>query len=208
MIDYLKRVLKPASPINKFWHGVKYNDADKLDVIIIPTVIHDRPYAEAVVVHLLTAEENNFGNHNLFLDVIDEQGNQIRGALLRGDNNGIKLEARVDKPSNEFGTNFAMYSQDTVSCWVEEVPGFGKVASDVVSGFHTRWGGDKVGGQNYGHVSFYTIFCIRKGGIQPPVITPPTEGEYERGFAAGHAKGFALGRSTLKGQIQDLLNRL
>lgn len=139
-------LLRTDTPISKFWKGIKYNDAERLGVIIKPTIIRDKPYAEVVVVHLLTGEENNYGNHNLNFDVIDEEGKQIRGSVIRGDNNGIKLKSTIDKPPNEFGTNFALYSQDTVSCWVEEVPGFGKISSDTVSGFHTRWGGDMVGG--------------------------------------------------------------
>lgn len=200
ILTSISNLLKPTTPIEKFWQGVKYNDADKLGVIIKPTVLRDKPYAEAVVVHLLTAQENNHGNHNLYLDCIDEQGKQLRGSVLKGDNNGIKLEVRVDKPTHEFGTNFSMFSQDTLSCWVDEVPGIGKVASDVVSGFHTRWGGEKVGGQDWGHVSFYVIFLIRPAGTPPIIIPPITGDEYQRGIEEG--------QRILKVKIQDLLNRL
>lgn len=165
--------------IDKHWHGTEYNDCEHLG-ITIKRAETGNLHAHCVAIHHLTRDENK-GNHNLFLDVIDEFGKRIKLATLKGDNNGIRLIAKIDKPDNEFGTNFSLYSQDTVSCWVDEVPGIGKVVSDTVSGFHTRWGGDIVGGNDYGHNSYYVIFQLTTDAPDP---IPPNP-TYEQGLKDG-----------------------
>lgn len=164
-----------SSPIGLYWKGIEYNDAERLGITIKRTEVTgaDKWVARCVVVHHLTKDQNK-GNHNLYMDMIDEFGKRVKLATVKGDNNGIKLSAKIDKPDNEFGTNFSMYSQDTLSCWVDEAPGLGKIASDTVSGFHTRWGGDIVGGNDYGHNSYYVVWLLRKGNaITPPAPVPP-----------------------------------
>lgn len=165
------------TPIERYWHGTEYNDCERLGITIERST--DAVQARCVVVHLLTREQN-MGNHNLYMDVIDQNNKRLNLSLLRGNNNGIQLSARIDKPPNEFGTNFSMFTQDTLSVWVSEVPGNGQARSDRVNGFSTRWGGPIVGGQDYGHISFYVIWQI--GGTPIPPIPPD---EYERGFRAG-----------------------
>ena len=177
-----------TSPLEKHWHGVEYNDAERLGVRIkrVPPPAPDLWHARIVVVHLLTKEENK-GNHNLYMDVIDKAGLRMNGSLLRGDNNGIKLQARIDKPANEFGTNFALFGQDELFAWVDWVPDGGVVSSDVIMGVHTRWGGEIVGGQGYGHISYYVIWQLTKGDT-PPVPPPPGPSEdYNAGFRDGIA---------------------
>lgn len=158
-----------TTPIETYWHGTEYHDCDRLGIVIQRS--NEAIHARCVVVHLLTKEENG-GNHNLYMDVIDENNNRLNNSLLRGRNNNINLSTRIDKPPNEFGCNFAMYPQDTISCWVGEVPGLGKIPSDVVSGFSTRWGGPIVGNQDYGHISYYVIWQIATTPGEPPVEPP------------------------------------
>lgn len=176
-----------TSPIEKYWHGTEYNDCERLG-ITIQRVDNAAQFARCVVVHLLTKEENG-GQHNLFMDVINEKSERLNGSLLRGQNNNIVLSARIDKPPNEFGTNFSIFTQDTINAWVSEVPGIsGNIASDRVNGFSTRWGGPIVGGQEYGHISFYVIWMVL---TDIPPIPPPPPDEYGRGFKAGvdYARG-------------------
>lgn len=174
------------TPIQRFWKGTPYNDVPpQLGIKITPPAIKPGViYAQAVVIHLLTRTEN-MGNHNLYLDVIDGSGQQVRGAQLAGQNNNINLRAMIDKPVNEFGTNFVLHTQDTVSCWALSAPGYGPIASDVVSGFSTRFGGEIVGGQDYGHISFYVIFQLGATVTEPePPDLPPISDRYTEGFEA------------------------
>lgn len=157
-----------TTPIEKYWHGTEYNDCPPELGITIKRANVTGLYARCVVIHLLTRAENQ-GNHNLYMDVIDRDNHRLNNTLLLGRNNNISLQARIDKPPTEFGTNFAMYNQDTDSCWVAEIPGIGFIPSDTVSNFSTRWGGPIVGGNDYGHVSYYVIFQV--GGNTPPI--PP-----------------------------------
>lgn len=162
-----------TTPIEKYWHGIEYNDCPPELGITIKRANVTGLYARCVVVHLLTREQNQ-GNHNLYMDVIDRDNHRLDNTLILGRNNSIALQARIDKPPNEFGTNFAMYNQDTDSCWVGEVPGLGAIPSDTVSNFSTRWGGPIVGGNDYGHVSYYVIFQVG-GNVVPPIPPEPPD---------------------------------
>lgn len=204
------------SPIDIFWKGTEYNNAEKLGVTIkrVEKTPEGTAYAHCIVVHHLTKDQNR-GNHNLYMDVIDESGKRIKGAMVRGDNNGIKLMARIDKPDNEFGTNFSMYSQDTLSCWVDDVPGIGKVPSDTVSGFHTRWGGEIAQHNDYGHNSYYVIWQLRKGsGVVPepppkPIPKPPPPGPEPIPDPDGdYREGFKDGLRFVLEQVTQTLNKL
>lgn len=169
------------TPIEKYWHGTEYNDCERLN-IEIQRVSDASQFARCVVVHLLTKEEN-MGNHNLYMDVINERNERLNNSLLKGQNNNIALQTRIDKPPNEFGCNFAMFTQDTINAWVGEVPGItGQIPSDRVNGFSTRWGGPIVGNQDYGHISYYVIWQIRTD--IPPIPPPPTS-QYEKGLEDG-----------------------
>lgn len=164
------------TPIEKYWHGVEYNDTPAEMAVTIKRVNVTGIYARCVVIHLLTKDENG-GQHNLFMDVINQQNKRLDGSLLLGRNNNISLSARIDKPPNEFGTNFSVYTQDTVNAWTGEATGFGAIPSDTVFNFSTRWGGPIVGGQDYGHISIYAIWQIISGNPPPP---PPVDCEQLR----------------------------
>lgn len=193
-----------SNPIQKFWKGKEYNDAEHLGVTIKrpDELIAGEWYARAVVVRWLRKDEISPGNHNLYVDVIDLQDEQLRLSVIRGDNNGIQLRAIIDKPNNEMGTNFAMWRQDTLSIWVDGVPGVNRLVSDRVSGVNTRWGGDVVGGQDFGHVSYYVIFQIKKVSSQPDPPPPPdpTPGDYDKGFSDGY--------KAAKAKVLELINKV
>lgn len=157
-----------ASPIEKYWHGTSYFDCERLNITIVhPTTSPGETWAKAVVVHLLTREENQ-GNHNEYFDAIDQDNKQLRGSVILGKNNNINLRTVIDKPPDEFGSNFSVFAQDTMDAWLDEVPGVGKVKSDRVNSFSTRWGGPIVGGQDYGHISIYVIWQLVTGDIPVP----------------------------------------
>lgn len=172
-----------TTPIERYWHGIPYFDCERLNISIVkPALLPGQLYAKAVVIHLLTREENQ-GNHNEYFDVIDLNSNQLRGSAILGRNNNIQLRTVIDKPPNEFGTNFSVFAQDTMDAWVDEVPTIGKVASDRVNGFSTRWSGPIVGGQDYGHISIYVIWQIITGDTPIPP-EPPDCNEVRQQLAA------------------------
>lgn len=191
------------TPIEKWWHGEEYHDCERLGITIqrIPTT--SVVYARCVAVHLLTRQENG-SNHNAYFDVIDEAGKRINGAVIIGQNNNIRLRSVIDKPPNEPGTNFSVYTQDTINAWVGEVPTLGVIPSDKVNGFSTRWGGSIVGGQDYGHISIWVLWMIRTGAPGLPPIKPPVEGPSD---CAELQRDYDELRLMLRA-VRDLLNEL
>lgn len=120
--------------------------------------------------HLLPGE--NGGNHNIFLDVLDQAGNRIQRAEIFWGWEGMRpgetpRSAVVDKPANEPGTNISLNYGQTVYLSAD-MPTFSDHPSDSVSGLHTRHP-DEAPGNTLGHHSFYVVFQLRAGG-QP---TPP-----------------------------------
>ncbi len=70
-----------------------------------------KQYWRVVGVHHLTGAEN-MSNHNVFCDVLDEDGrrlNSIRLKLAQG--NMAPVYAVIDKPANEPGTNFPIWGE-------------------------------------------------------------------------------------------------
>ncbi len=134
-----------------------------------------------VGVHHLTPEENR-GNHVVYVDLLDEQGNPLRDEQIQlqwgweGQRPDEKVDPRrFDKPTDEPGTNVEIYSGQLL--WVR-VAGAG-LASDTVANLHTKHA-DEPGpqGENWnsiGHHSFYILFQRRRQGeviIQPDQKDP------------------------------------
>lgn len=106
-------------------------------------------YYKVISVHHMTGDEND-GRHNLYMDVLDEDGNRINGAILNVLNaDGTSTYATIDKPAAEPGTNVAIWKNDTLSAWVS-----GSLLSDVVSGISTKHA-DEESGNTLFHHSFY-----------------------------------------------------
>ncbi len=109
-------------------------------------------YYKIISVHHLTGSENN-GNHNFYMDVLDEDGNRIYGAILNVLNvDSTSTSATIDKPADEPGTNVPLWKNDLVSAWVS-----GSLLSDVVSGISTQHADEESGNTLYHH-SFYVVW--------------------------------------------------
>lgn len=191
----------PYPTIKKHWNNVEYNDAEHLGVGIART-LEPGWHVRCMAVHLLTKAENG-NNHNVYFDVIDTNNQRIKLSEIRGINNNIKLRAILDKPDHEMGTNFALHAQDTVSAWVTYIPVMGLIPSDVVTGLHSRWGGDMVGGQDYGHISYYVIFQLVEGAALPPPPPPPPPPDPN---ISNYAKGFIAGFEAAKAKVIEALS--
>lgn len=121
------------------------------------------------------APEQNRGRHNVFIDVLDEQGNRDRQPLVNWTwyMDAPMQTVRLDKPDNEPAADIPVEKSYTVTLRVNG----GGLASDSVGGIHTRHR-DEGEGNTYGHHSFYIVFQRQGSGIiTPPVdpVDPPTD---------------------------------
>jgi hypothetical protein len=144
------------------------NDASPLGVEIERVADPQQPHWRVIGVHHLTGPEN-MGNHNVFADVLDEDGVRIDGAHLLAVNNDLPPALiRIDKPPQEPGTNFPMFKNDTYSVAVHR-PDDAPLPSDRVINLHTRHP-DEDPGNTLFHHSFFVVFQ-QTGGVEPEIVT-------------------------------------
>jgi hypothetical protein len=127
------------------------NDAVAYGVSIVPAqVVQGETYWKCIKIHHLTPEENN-GNHNVFVDVVDENDQRVYGtrvSLKWPTGSGI---GTIDKPPEEAGTNFPLWKNQVVEIEVIGRP------SDRVIGLHTGHPNEGAGNALYHH-SFFVLF--------------------------------------------------
>ena len=148
------------------------NGATKYGVMIqAASVPLGQPYWRCIGIHHLTGPENH-GQHNVFCDVLDEQGNRLYGTKLVVVNINHDINhIIIDKGKNEPGTNAPMHWDDELEFYVAT----GGLASDKAAGFHTRHE-DEPDGNTRGHHSFYVVWQRTKpGATPPPIVTPPID---------------------------------
>ncbi|MGC8878882.1 MAG: hypothetical protein ACP5R2_06645 [Anaerolineae bacterium] len=165
------------------WHTT-YNrqflaDPGQNDAAAYGVTIKRAPAAamRCIGVHHLTSPENR-GNHHVYLDVLDEDGERLTGAIVlytwQG-RQGDPLQVICDKPANEPAANIPLYPGQVVTLWVDTGQLSG--ASDQVSGIHTAHPDEDTGNTRYHH-SFYVVFQLRTAQT-PPIptaseqVTPP-----------------------------------
>jgi hypothetical protein len=139
-----------------------YNDAAAkygVDIKFLPDIRVPEgatQYWRVIGVHHLTGAEN-MGNHHIYCDVLDEEGNRINGArlvLLQADSDPVF--AVVDKPLHEAGTNFPLWKADKAMVaviWPNGTP----LPSEVVLGLSSAHPDEEVGNTLFHH-SFYVVF--------------------------------------------------
>lgn len=129
------------------------NDAEPYGVRVHP--LPGEAYFKVARVHHLTPDENR-GMQNLFLDVLDEDGNRLYGATVNVKNSLDQLlPVRIDKPAHEPGGNLPMFMGTTYE--VEGVVVEGQaVPTQRVSGFHTNHPSDGPG-NDVGQHSFLVV---------------------------------------------------
>lgn len=115
----------------------------------------------------LTKDENA-GRHNIFVEVLDEQGRRDKSPML---NWTVSLDRppqtkALDKPDNEPAADIPLSAQDTVTLRIND--GTPNGDSDSVGGLHFRHFSDG----DYGHHSYYIVFG-KQSALTPP-IEPPT----------------------------------
>jgi len=164
------------------------NDAKSYGVQIHPAnnVEQGEMYWRVIGIHHLLPEEN-VGNHHVYIDALDENGNRVRppawvGWTWEGRRPTERADpAIIDKPANEPGTNIAMHFGMNVSIWMNgNVP----EKSDGVSGLSIAHPDEPLPDgrllNTIGHHSFYVVYQLtRKGSVDtpelPPVVAPTME---------------------------------
>jgi hypothetical protein len=149
-------------------HPATVNDAVAFGVEIQPAQVEKgQQYWKVIKVYHLSPAENH-GNHNVYVDMLDEDGNRIYGAKARATWQGGQGEVTIDKPENEPGTNFPLWKHQ-----VTTAEGLG-LPSDRVANLHSGHPdepGPPPGGNTLFHHSFYVVFQRTiKDGEQKSVI--------------------------------------
>lgn len=111
-----------------------------------------------VHVHRLPDDDNQ-GNHCVYVDVIDKNGQRIAkpGVVVKWGWGGEHQTAVFEKPAWEPGANFTMSAGMDAWCSVG--------SGDIVRGLRGE----------HGHTSYYVVFQLQSvGQVTPPVVTPPT----------------------------------
>lgn len=146
---------KSGEPIynNSGKYGIKIKSLSEISVPLNAT-----QYWRVVGIHHLTGAEN-MGNHHVYCDVIDGDGNRINGARLKlAQPSTAPLFAVVDKPANEAGTNFPMWSNTRATVAVAW-PGDNPLPSEEVGPLRSDHADEEVG-NTWGHHSFYVVFQL------------------------------------------------
>lgn len=161
--------MSPTLPDSKYGISVK-----------AATVPPGSPYWRITEVYHLTGNENG-GNHHAYCEVLDETGKRVKGARLKLSQAGQPdVFAVIDKPDNEAGTNFPLWSENLASVtviWPQENP----YPSDTVEGIRTSHP-DEEPGNTWGHHSFLTTWQLTKAGTDPDDDPPTDEPAPSPGF--------------------------
>jgi hypothetical protein len=196
--QYLLNVKDVGEPINdaKEKYGVRIVEAD---------VAEGETYWQVIGVHHLLPLEN-FGNHHVYLEALDEDGNRIKNPPVVV---GWTWEGRrpdeaarpfpLDKPDSEAAGNLTMHFGQVVSVWIE---GTGQEKSDRVENFHTAHPDEPLPDgrllNSVGHHSFYVVFQrTHKGGTPKGML----KGRVERG--QGHKVRLLQNNQVVAEQVLD-----
>jgi CRP-like cAMP-binding protein/LysM repeat protein len=137
----------PAAPSLPFvWDG----RLDKLSIRVDPAAVQPGQQYYRLVKALFKDTNENVGNnmpagdHNIYVEVLDENGKRLTGVKAGIQNGGLTYLTMENKPFPEYAANFPMYGMlGSYSTWIEGAP------SDKVvgMGLPMKW-----------HVTYYLTF--------------------------------------------------
>ncbi len=151
------------------------NDATAYGVSVLSAeVVPGQTFWKVITVHHLTPTENR-GNHNIYIDVLDENDARVYGTRI-----GITWQSGsgvgvIDKPANEPGTNFPVWKNQV--CEIAVIDSF---ASDRVVNLHTNHPDEQVPDTTRYHHSFLIIY--KKAYYDGPI-------QQDDGTISGTVKG-------------------
>jgi len=182
------------------------NDATTYDVKLHRFIDTSQPYYRCIGIHHLSPDENA-GNHHVFLDVLDEQGQRMRQAQIEWTWDGRKLTqpappVTINKADTEPGTNIAINWAQNISVSILHQH------SDLVLNLHTRHpdesSPDAENGNTRGHHSFYVVFQRQPGDDTPPV-PPPNPPPTDMAEKYSHLLNTVYGTTALMNQMLDAM---
>ena len=199
--QYLLNIKDVGEPINdaEEKYGVRIVEAD---------VAEGETYWKVIGVHHLLPQEN-FGNHHVYLEALDENGNRLKNPLAWA---GWTWEGRrpdeaanpfpLDKPDSEAAGNLTMHFGQVVSAWIKGTHPEAQDKSDRVEKLHTAHPDEPLPDgrllNSVGHHSFYVVFQrTRKGGVTQGMI----KGRVERG--QGHKVRLLQNNKVVAEQVLD-----
>jgi hypothetical protein len=152
-----------------------YNNTERYGIAIkqlkdITVPLNAKQYWRLIGLHHLTGQENK-GNHHIYCDVLDGTGRRINQARMQLQQASSAPEyAVVDKPANEAGTNFVMWSNTRATVSVS-FPADSPLPSEAVSGLRSDLPDEEIG-TTWGHHSWYLVFQLTN--IPQPGSKPKT----------------------------------
>jgi drug/metabolite transporter (DMT)-like permease len=177
--------------------GGTVNDAVAYGVEVQPVQVEKgQRYWKVIKVYHLSPVENH-ANHNVYVDLLDEDGNRVYGAKARATWQGGQGEVTIDKPENEPGTNLPLWKHQVVA-----IEGVG-LPSDKVLNLHSGHPdepGPPAWGNTLFHHSFYVAFqrTIKEGG-EPPRENSVIQGTVTNG--AGMTIVLSSGGQTVASKV-------
>ncbi len=200
--EYLLNIKNQGKPINDSaeQYGVKIIEAD---------VAEGETYWRVIGVHHLLPREN-FSNHHVYLEALDEDGNRIKNppAWAGWTWEGKRPDERanpviLDKPENESAGNIMLFFGQKASVWMKGTNRDGQDNSDRVENLHTAHPDEPLPDgtllNTLGHHSFYVVFQrTRKGRV---VTSGVISGRVDRG--QGHKVQLKQNDEVLAEQTVD-----
>ena len=169
---------------SRFLVDPDYNDAGNYGVgIFRHNPVSGERYWRIIGIHHLLPDEN-LGNHNLFFDALDINGNRVRPIVwVHWSWEGMRPEeqppfAQGDKPDNEPVGNIALGWKQIVKakCNGRNTTQGTDGNSDEIRGIHTNHPDEgNAEGNTIGHHSFYVVFKETVAGEVVPDPIPEPE---------------------------------
>lgn len=167
-------MFKFADYIKSYLAQPGQNDAQNYGAYVLAAT--KSPSYRCIGIHHLTPNENA-GNHNIYIDVLDQDGARNRTQQVgwtwdgrRPDENAPLIA--LDKAEGEPSANLPLAYNQTIALWIDQ-PDNGH--TDIVAGLHTRHP-DEGNGNTLGHHSYYVVFQYTDAPAptpEPPA--PPVE---------------------------------
>ena len=163
----------PFQQLNQRYLAQPANDAAHYGVSIVRA--RSLKAYRCIGAYHLTKEEGG-GRHNIFVEVLDENGRRDKSPLLNwtvSTDMPMQSKRLDEKPDNEPAADIPMNAQDTVTVRINDGKPGGD--SDSVGGLHFR----HTHGGDYGHHSFFLVFQRQSTIVIAPPIDPlpPVEPE-------------------------------
>jgi hypothetical protein len=156
--DYNRQFMEKVRRSEPIFNNAANYGVNIVDFTASTIPLNAKQYWRVIGVHHLTGPEN-MSNHHVYCDVLDGDGRRVNQARLSlTQENTAPVFAVVDKPANEPGTNFPLWSKTRATVTVS-YPTTDPLPSEAVTGIRTDHADEEIG-NTWGHHSFYIVFQL------------------------------------------------